>query len=419
MNIFFITQGWSGLHNMFETENWGALAGVPLVPLYWKYLAAKGHHVCVIVTGDFTSDKDFQLEGINFYRRKVPRWLLGGVKGRPVQTYFKLGWMCYSYKTYKTVMKIGETVKPDVIYSYDPGYVWVGHLLARRFKVPHIAHFWGTWLGHYIFNEPWYKRIRVIMRILAFKVPLDLLVISNDGTLGDKVANKLGFPMDKLRFWLDGTSPGIYQPDLDKAEIKRSVGIEPTDKMIFQVARLDFWKRIDRTIAAMPEVLKRVPNARLVVAGDGNLRKDLEKQVNELGVSDAVKFLGFVPHERVMKLHNAADLFVTVQDLTNLGNQILEALHSGTCIVAYNNGATSDVMVDGETGVLLDEDGLSRLGDVIADLLLDDRRREELAKGALAFARKNIWTWDQRMQAEEKEVQRLVYENRKKMGILL
>ncbi|MHC4109608.1 MAG: glycosyltransferase family 4 protein [Planctomycetota bacterium] len=413
LTVYFLTNDFSGLHDMFETQNWDAIAGVPLVPLYWLKLAEKGHSVHVFVFGAFKCKKDFTLKGIHFYLRCLPKWTEGTAKG-DLKSFLKIRLFLLQFKVYFAVRKICRVDFPDVIYSYFSGLVPMGHLLSRLMRVPHVVHFWGTWLAHYLFKQPWYKCIPFLGPILCFKFPIDLLIISNDGTEGDKVVEKLKFPKERFRFWLDGTAPDIYQPDIDKAEIKRSIGLLPSDKMIFQAVRLDFWKRIDRSIAAMPTVIRRVPNARLIIAGDGPLRGKLEKQAAELGVSDCVKFLGFVPHDTVLKMHNAADLFLSVQDLTNLGNQIFEAFHSGACTVAYNIGGTSHIMKDEVTGVLLEEEDLRRLGDVIADLLLDDHRRERLGRGALDFAKENIWTWDKRADVEIAEIQQLVAHHHRK-----
>ncbi|MCX5807663.1 MAG: glycosyltransferase family 4 protein [Proteobacteria bacterium] len=417
LTFYFLVGDWDGLHTMFETEDWDSIAGVPLVPLYWKHLVQKGHEVHVVATGDFSSDKDFMVEGIHIYRRYVADWLTPGLRvgrhSRPIRTYFKIGLIVQTSKALKAVIKAARTSPPDVIYSYRRTFILAGYLLSHRYRVPHLVHYWGTWSSHYLFNVPWYKRLPIILSKLALKIPMDLLIISNDGTEGDKAIKKLKFPEERFRFWLDGTAPDIYKPNLDVGSIKESIGLKSTDKMIFQAVRLDFWKRVDRSIDALPEILKQVPETYLVVAGDGNLREDLERQARLLGVSDHVKFLGFVPHNKVLELHNAADLFLTVQDLTNLGNQIMEALHSGTCVIAYNVGGTSQVMRDGVTGMLLEEKDLCRLGVILGELLADDERRQKLARGALEFARKNIWTWEERISAELKEVEKLVRAYRK------
>jgi glycosyltransferase involved in cell wall biosynthesis len=417
LTFYFLVGDWDGLHDVFELEDWNRIAGVPLLPLYWLRLAEKGNEVHILVTGDFSSEKDFILNNIHFHRRRVADWLTPGLRvgrnSRPIRTYFKIGLFIQTIIAIITMKKVARSSPPDIIYSYRSTFLIAGYYLSRNFKVPHIAHYWGTWLSHYLFNVPWYKRLPAISRVLALKIPIDLLIISNDGTEGDKAIKKLKYPEKLFRFWLDGTAPNIWKPDLDLSLVKKSVGLKPTDKMIFQAVRLDFWKRVDRVIVALPEILNRVPNAYLVVAGDGILRKKLESIALELGVLEHIRFIGFVPHEKVLELHNAADLFVTVQDLTNLGNQIMEALHSGTCVVAYNIGGTSQVMRDGITGVLLEEKDLSRLGEVIAELLINDQKRKELARGAREFARRNIWTWDERIEAELKDVYRLVADYRR------
>ncbi len=413
LTFYFLVGDWDGLHRMIETEDWTSIAGVPLVPLYWQRLTQKGHEVHVIATGDFSSEKDFVLEGIHFHRRCVPASFTPKLRGTPIRYYIKIGMIINTWKALKVVNHFAKSSPPDVIYSYRSTFVPAGYFLARRYAVPHLVHYWGTWLSHYLFNVPWYKRLPALPRILAMKIPVDLLIISNDGTEGDRAVERLKFPQHRFRFWLDGTAPGIYKPNLDVAAVKNSIGLRATDKMIFQAVRLDFWKRVDRAIDAVPKVLKEVPNAYLVIAGDGDLRKDLERQAKELGVADHVRFLGFVPHGKIQELHNAADLFLTVQDLTNLGNQIMEALHSGTCVVAYNIGGTSQVMCDDVTGKLIEEKDLPRLGEIIVELLCDDQKRHALAYGALEFAKKHIWTWDQRIDAELEEVRCLVNDYRR------
>ncbi len=390
LTVYFLTHRWSGLGAMFESEDWSKVAGVPLVPLYWERLVQRGHEVHVVVVGEFEREKDFTVNGIHFYCRRLPEWLMASRTRRLWRTLFKPLQAVIIWKCLRTVHRLARTERPDLIYSYASTFVPAGYLVSRRYAVPHIAHYWGTWISHYLFHEPWYKRLRMWGQWLTYKFPLDLLIINNDGTEGDRVVEYMGFPKEKFRFWLNGTNGGIYKPDLDKAELKRSVGLQPSDKMIFQASRLDDWKRLDRSIGAMPTIVRRCPHARLVIAGDGPMRPKLERQAADLGVGEFVKFLGFVPHAQVQDLHNAADLFLTVYDLSNLGNPIMEALHSGTCVVAYNVGGTSHVMINDVTGVLLEKEELPRLGDIVADLLLDDVRRERLARGAQDFAQAHL-----------------------------
>lgn len=412
LTVFVLTDYWSGLQEMFEHESFEKMAGVPLVPMLWKALADRGHDVHVFVLGDFSSAKDFSMAGFHVHRLVASPAMRSAVTGPARKRLGKLGSVIAQRIFYRAAMRVAEDRKPDVIYSYRSGPAPAAHWLARRFHAVHITRRWGTFLGQNLFNLPWYKRLKDFGEILSYRIPYDMMIMSNDGTQGDKVAEKLNYPMDKHRFWLDGTAPGIYQPDLDVAAIKQSIGLSASDKMIFGVARLNDWKRFDRAIDAMPTVLQRVSNAHLVIAGDGPLRKSLENQIHRLKLDAHVHLLGSVPNPRVHQLHNAADLFITVQDVTNLGNQIMEAMHSGTCVIAYDMGSVRDVMIDDQTGVLLSHDQLPDLGRYVADLLEDDERRNRLAQGALQFARENIWFWDQRTEAEVQLIYELVEKKR-------
>jgi glycosyltransferase involved in cell wall biosynthesis len=105
---------------------------------------------------------------------------------------------------------------------------------------------------------------------------------------------------------------------------------------------------------------------------------------------------------------HAADVFLAIADLSNVGNPLLEAMACGMCIVAVDAGDTRDLIIDNQTGRLVDSSnrsGIARpLEDRLADLLValsgDTPQRERLAQGAAAYAREHFWTWDQRMAAE-------------------
>jgi glycosyltransferase involved in cell wall biosynthesis len=135
----------------------------------------------------------------------------------------------------------------------------------------------------------------------------------------------------------------------------------------------------------------------------------------QLGVSDAVRFAGAVPQRDVVGHMYAADVFLAVADLSNVGNPLLEAMASGMCVVAVDAGDTRDLIADGRTGRLIDSERRSgvakpldeRLADLLVALASDEAQRRALASGAAAFAREHFWTWDARMAAEVAAVQAL------------
>ena len=146
----------------------------------------------------------------------------------------------------------------------------------------------------------------------------------------------------------------------------------------------------------------------LVVVGDGPKREALEQLAEQLGVREYVRFEGAVPHAEVPKYMAAADIFLSFYDWSNVGNPLLEAMMAGKCIVTLNNGDTGDFVRNGENGILLDYEDLPNLPRVINKLLADEYLRLYLGANARKFAKQHFWSWKERLDAEIKEVKKLL-----------
>jgi glycosyltransferase involved in cell wall biosynthesis len=139
-------------------------------------------------------------------------------------------------------------------------------------------------------------------------------------------------------------------------------------------------------------------------------RREREAGVSfkRLGVEDYVKFVGAVNHKDIGQLLNAADLFVSLYELSNVGNPILEALCCGKCVVSINNGATGKLIHNGETGVLLEETALHKLPEVLVSLLKNDQSRKSYEQKARKYAVEHLQTWPERIQMEVNLIEQLV-----------
>lgn len=138
----------------------------------------------------------------------------------------------------------------------------------------------------------------------------------------------------------------VEKPIIDE----RSSGLPPfSGQTLVTVSRLVPWKRIEGLI----ELLRDLPDARLAIVGDGPLRERLMTHSVDAGVSDRVIFVGSVPAEYVGAFLRAADVFVLNSTYEGLPHVILEAMVQGTPVVATDAGGTSEVVKDGETGLLV------------------------------------------------------------------
>jgi glycosyltransferase involved in cell wall biosynthesis len=173
--------------------------------------------------------------------------------------------------------------------------------------------------------------------------------------------------------------------------------------MVVCVARLAPVKRQDELIEAAVIARRRVPDLRLTIVGDGPLRPALEARVATHGAEEWITLAGRLTHAELVAVYQRAWLVSSASLAEGWGLTITEAAACGTPAVATDVSGHRSSIVDGVTGVL---SPLERLGDTIADVLLDDDRRAALAAAALARAR--TLTWDASAQGILAELHRQV-----------
>jgi len=179
------------------------------------------------------------------------------------------------------------------------------------------------------------------------------------------------------------------------------------------LSRLAAWKRQDRVICAMPLILKEIPNARLLIIGDGPKRQELKKMVQELGLGAYVKFMGMIEHNKVHNVMACADVFLQTNDMSCLGNTLLEAIACGRVVVAWDVGGTRDVLIDGENGCLMPSAEPETIARTVINLAKNPERRQRLAEGARIFAKEKLQSWDERLDMEIDLIKRIKAKHRR------
>ncbi|MCK4245393.1 MAG: glycosyltransferase family 4 protein, partial [Candidatus Omnitrophica bacterium] len=125
-----------------------------------------------------------------------------------------------------------------------------------------------------------------------------------------------------------------------------------------------------------------------------------------------VRFVGAVTLEKVADYMNAADIFVLVNDFSNVSNGLYEAMVCGKCIVTLDNGDTRELIEDGKTGRLIragnEDEIVNELSKAILDVLEDDELRARLGENARIYAQEHFQTWEERMAMEARLIKELV-----------
>jgi glycosyltransferase involved in cell wall biosynthesis len=337
-------------------------------------------------------------------RRLVRKYVLSTTLRWCIEWFINVGlWCAVTFAYVQYCLRLRRQNKYSVVYAHNEYAALSGYLIARICRCPNVTRLYGTFLCDLI-HRP-FVRLRYPAASSGFLVPCRLLIVANDGTRGDEVAEYFRIPKDRLRFLCNGV-PRMSEDTLRStkgAVACRYPRLDPACRWLVMASRLTYWKRIDRAISAMPAVLREIPGTQLVVVGDGELREMLHTLARDRGVGERVVFVGSLPHDEVFKIMAASDALLMTNDLTNRCNAIYEAIRCNLPVVTLNDGSTEDLLVNEVNSLLVSPTDADELSRAIVRLLGDRELMETLRCGA-ALTSDSLWTWGERMALEVEEV---------------
>lgn len=296
-----------------------------------------------------------------------------------------------------------------VIYAYEVFGAEACARIAAAYSLPLVTRFQGTILSQY--DPTLFNRITRYPHFQALAQKADLVIMTDDGTQGDRVLQRLGNTSKTLflRNGLDLMSsdiPAMYRA-FERGAFRAALGASERDTVFLTVSRLTGWKRVDRAVRGFAEFIHNGGSGRLVVVGDGDKRQELEALAAQLQIEKQVVFTGAVPHDDVYHYMMACDVFLSLYDLSNVGNPLLEAMALGKCIVTYDVGDTGRIIRHRENGILLTEETLPQLGEIMGELAADREIMDRYASAAASYAAAHFCSWKTRMEREIKAVRQL------------
>jgi glycosyltransferase involved in cell wall biosynthesis len=237
---------------------------------------------------------------------------------------------------------------------------------ALRHRLPLITTFWGfdatmsrarlllsgkpAWMRYGLFAERLRRRGTLFIAVSAY-IRSRLL--------------ESGFPPDRTIVHYNGVDIGAFTPPDRESE----------DRIILSVGRLVEKKGMEYLIESFARIAGQVPDARLEIAGDGPLRRPLERLTSERGLSARVTFHGSLPHPVVAGLMQRASIVcqpsVTAAsgDSEGLPTVVLEAAATGRPLIGTHHSGIPEIISDGTTGFLVPERDVAALADRLLLLL--------------------------------------------------
>ena len=272
--------------------------------------------------------------------------------------------------------------------------------LRRRTGVRRIV---ATTHGH----ELWWARVpgtRAALRRIGRHV--DHLTYLSDrtvGTLADAVGPDAAARAVRLSPGVDPSSFTGTDPAGGRA-VRERYGIPADAPVVLCAARIVARKGQDTLVRAMPAVLREVPEARLLVVGDGPYAEQVRRLVAEHDVAHRVVLAGGHPHAAMPAFYGAADVFAGPSrtrrgglEVEGLGIVYLEAQAAGLPVVVGDSGGAPDAVRDGVTGYVVDGTDPADVARRLVTLLGDEPLRRRMGAAGPGFVTES-WTWDERFE---------------------
>lgn len=161
-------------------------------------------------------------------------------------------------------------------------------------------------------------------------------------------------------------------------EIRASLGISKDDPVILSLGRVAYEKNIDAIIDAFPDVLAEMPNAKLLIVGDGPVRGELEEKAAAMGLERSILFPGAIPWNEIGTYYQLGHVFVSASTTETQGLTYMEAMASTLPVVAKRDESIEDFLIDGKTGLLFDSD--DELSNRLIYVLKNPARAKQIAQ---------------------------------------
>jgi len=196
----------------------------------------------------------------------------------------------------------------------------------------------------------------------------------------NRIASALG-PMAALEYLPAGVDTEVFRPDpVGRARVRAMLGLGDRPTVVC-ISRLVARKGQDMLIRALPAILSKVPDAVLVIVGDGPDRESLGRLASERQVTGSVVFAGGVPWPELPAHYAAGDVFAMPcrtrgrgLDVEGLGIVFLEASAAGLPVVAGDSGGAPEAVRQDETGTVVPGRDVTAIAGAVAGLLLDPDR---------------------------------------------
>lgn len=226
----------------------------------------------------------------------------------------------------------------------------------------------------------WHLRVPGKDPILdPFLAMLATKIITNSRAVSQRV--RFRWSSQEICVVHNGVDLGKFNSNLEGDGIRQEFSIPGEDKVVTIVGRLDGWKGHRFFLEAAQKVTTQFNASKFLVVGDGALRNELEALSKDLGIESNVLFCG--SRNDIPEILAASDILVSASLDEGFGRVVIEAMAMAKPVVGTRSGGVPEIVMDGETGILVEPENSEDLAQAIRSLLADPERASEMGVAGL------------------------------------
>ena len=292
------------------------------------------------------------------------------------------------------VLKIGH--KFDIIFAQDPVSVGLPSLFAakvlrKKFILKIVGDYaWEQGIQRFgvedlldnFIDKKYGWRVESLRRIQKFTANSADKIIVPSFYLKN-IVSRWGVKEDKIKVVYNAFKPS--KTSISREEARQKLGLNGV--ILVSAGRLVPWKGFGVLVKIMSDLLKKIPDLKLLIIGDGPRREVLKLQITNHKLQKNVFLVGEVPREKVLMYLCAGDLFVLNTGYEGLSHQLLEAMAVGIPIVTTDLGGNPELIKNKESGLLVEYNNKEELKNAIMDLYKNEEKRTKFVASAQQRAR--------------------------------
>ena len=289
----------------------------------------------------------------------------------------------------KTNEIINKNGKFDVIHAHDWLVAYSAKSIKESYNIPLISTIHATESGRnsgihdetqrYINDSEW---------MLTYE---SSEVIVNSNYMKNEVQRLFGLPYDKINVIPNGVNLQLFSNVNIDYDFRRQYAMD-NEKIILYVGRLVYEKGIQNLIAAMPKILDRYHDSKLIICGRGGMIDELRDQVKYLGIENKVYFAGYCDSKKMQKMYKCADVTVFPSTYEPFGIVAIESMLSGTPTIVSDVGGLNEIIEHGVTGMKSYAGNANSIADSVLSLLFDPKLCANISQNAIKKVKEN-YNW--------------------------